>query len=249
MKAPISLAAVLALLGALFAAPQLAAEEADSEQVAALRAKLERDMPQLPITSISESPLPGVLELISGARVLYLTPDAKYMIDGSIIDLDSRENLTAQTRGRVQYAAIEAVGEENMLIFRPEDGGSGRSITVFTDTNCGFCQKLHREIDSLLEAGISVRYLMVPLRGSRAVMESVWCADDPQQAMTDAKAGRDVPERSCDNPIDQHVALSREVGLRGTPLIFVDDGSSIPGYRPAQDLIKAVTGGEPLALK
>jgi len=53
MKAPISLAAVLALLGALFAAPQLAAEEADSEQVAALRAKLERDMPQLPITSIS----------------------------------------------------------------------------------------------------------------------------------------------------------------------------------------------------
>ena len=79
-----------------------------------------------------------------------------------------------------------------MLIYEP-DNYSGRSITVFTDTSCGFCRKLHQEIDQILDAGIAVRYLLFPRAGLGSAahknLESVWCSDNPQEAMTVAKFG------------------------------------------------------------
>ena len=39
------------------------------------------------------------------------------------------------------------------------------SITVFTDISCGYCRKLHRELNDLLDAGITVKYLAFPRGG------------------------------------------------------------------------------------
>jgi len=67
----------------------------------------------------------------------------------------------------------------------------------------------------------------------------VWCAKDRQQAMTDAKAGKDVPAQSCKNPVDSHMALADSMGLNGTPALILPDGELLPGYVPA-DRLKAV---------
>ena len=44
-----------------------------------------------------------------------------------------------------------------MIVFRPEE--VKHSITVFTDIDCGYCRKLHREISAYNDLGIEVRYM------------------------------------------------------------------------------------------
>lgn len=239
------------LVLACVASSGFAAEEPNAEQK--LRAALAEFAPDLPITSIQESVLPGIYELVSDAQIYYLSPDARFMLEGSIVDLQEQVNISEQRRGVLQLALIDAVPEENMIVFNNKEGDADRWITVFTDTDCGFCQKLHREIEDITAADIRVRYLMFPRAGmqspSHDELQSVWCSADQQEAMTIAKSGGRVPEAACDNPIQSHVDLAGQIGLRGTPLIYLDDGTKIPGYRPAAELIKMITESEPLALQ
>ena len=199
------------------------------------------------ITGLSESPIDGVYELVSGGTIFYVNASGTLLIEGDMIDLENRVSLTDQKLGRLHMGMIEDVSETDMLVYQPDEP-TGRSITVFTDITCGYCQRLHQEIDVLLDSGVAVRYLMFPRAGlhtsAAAALESVWCNDDPQAAMTTAKAGGRVPPSSCVNPIEQHVALAQQVGLRGTPLIYLDTGERIPGYRDAATIVDMVTSNE-----
>lgn len=214
-----------------------------------LEAKLSDKLPGINVTSVADSPVPGLYELVTDGQIYYVDESAEYLVNGSLIRLSDRTNLTDSRLGGIHSALIEKVGEENMLIYEPEEA-SDRSITVFTDISCGYCRKLHAELDTLLEEGVRVRYLMFPRAGlgsqGHKDLESVWCADDPQAAMTNAKAGGQIEPKTCDNPIEQHVALAEQVGLRGTPLIYTDSGEKIPGYREASALASMVNDSKPM---
>jgi len=219
-----------------------------AEGTKALEAEIAKRLPDLVITSIADTPVDGVYELISGGQIYYIGDGGRYIIDGEMIDLETRDNLTNQRLGSIHIGLINAMDEGDMLVYTPEKD-TGRSITVFTDTTCGFCRKLHLELDQILDAGIAVRYLLFPRAGlgsaAHQSLESVWCADNPQKAMTLAKTGGRVKDASCTNPIESHVALAQQVGLRGTPLIYLDTGAQVPGYRAAQELVRMVQDGEP----
>ena len=134
---------------------------------------------------------------------------------------------------------IDGLDEAGMVVFSPSQPRS--HITVFTDTECGYCVRLHREMDQLLAGGVEVRYLGYPRAGVQSpsfdTLVSVWCAEDPQQAMTDAKSGKTIESRSCDTDIGRHMEAAQLVGVRGTPTIVLQDGKTIPGYVPAGELI------------
>lgn len=249
MKITSNFSALLLLAMSCFAITGNAQEQSDAERQ--LREALAQMAPDLPITSISESVLPGVYEVISGAQVYYLSPNGRYLVEGSIIDLQEQVNVSDQRRGTLQLALIEEMPEDQMIVFNNQKQNADRWITVFTDTDCGFCQRLHQEIDAITDADIRVRYLMFPRAGidshSSAELQSVWCADDQQEAMTIAKSGGTVTPATCENPIQSHMDLARQVELRGTPLIYLDNGTKIPGYRPAEELIDMIRQSEPLA--
>lgn len=212
--------------------------------------RLSDTLPGISVTSLTETPVPGLYELITDGQIYYLDESAEYLVDGSLIQLKDRVNLTDARLGGIHMSLIGEMGEENMLIYEPEEP-STRSITVFTDISCGYCRRLHAEIDTLLEEGVRVRYLLFPRAGlgsqGHKDLESVWCADDPQSAMTNAKAGGKIDPKTCANPIEQHIALAEQLGLRGTPLIYTDSGEKIPGYREASALASMVNGSEPMA--
>jgi thiol:disulfide interchange protein DsbC len=151
-------------------------------------------------------------------------------------DIETREDLTSPKVAQAKADAIEAVGEENMVVFASEK--AQHTVTVFTDIDCGYCQKLHNEIKDYNELGISVRYLMFPRAGvgsesfDKAV--TVLCSDDRNEAMTRSKAGEKLAKKECDNPVEQHLALGKTLGVNGTPAIFLENGDMLPGYIPAQ---------------
>jgi len=162
--------------------------------------RLTERLPGIEVSSLTETQIPGLYELVSDGRIYYIDESAEFLIDGSLIRLSDRHNLTDQRLGGIHMGLIEAVDEKNMLIYEPETP-SNRSITIFTDISCGYCRRLHAELDTLMEEGVRVRYLMFPRAGlgsqGHKDLESVWCADDPLEAMTHAKAGGRVEPKSC----------------------------------------------------
>ncbi len=219
----------------------------ESEQVLE---RLREQLPGITFTDISESTMPGLFEVISDGQIYYVNESAQYLIDGNLIRLSDRANLTDARLGRIHMGLIEEMDEKNMLIYEPEEA-SDRSITVFTDISCGYCRRLHAELDTLLDDGVRVRYLLFPRAGlgsqGHKDLESVWCADNPHAAMDNAKAGGQIEPKTCDNPIEEHVALAERLGLRGTPLIYTDSGEKVPGYREASVLATMVNGSEALS--
>ena len=106
---------------------------------------------------------------------------------------------------------------------------------------------MHSEITDLMDAGIRVRYMLFPRAGvgsdSHRKAVAVWCADDQRTAITAAKAGRDPGAASCSNPIESHMKIGRQLGLRGTPFSLTDTGEPINGYMPAKAMLEKLASG------
>ncbi len=206
-----------------------------------IRAALAKIVPDLEIDSISPSPVTGLYEVMVGTQLMYVTTDGRYFVDGRIIDLQTRQDVSEPRLAQARKRLVDGVSESQMVIFGPAD--AKHTVTVFTDIECGYCRKLHSEIDQYGQEGIRVRYLFYPRagQGSPAYKEavSVWCAGDQaaqREAMTAAKAGKTIPEKTCENPVDEHMGLGQELGLRGTPAIVTENGDMIGGYVDAKRL-------------
>ncbi|MGR8931037.1 MAG: DsbC family protein [Gammaproteobacteria bacterium] len=206
----------------------------------AVRKALNESMPRAKIDSIKPSELKGIYEVVTGANIFYASEDGRYLIQGQLFDAQQKKNITEDKLAGVRTAALDKVGESNMIIFKSEN--SKHFVSVFTDIDCGYCRKLHSEIDKYMDQGITVRYLFFPRAGkgsesySKAI--SVWCADNRQEALTAAKKGGALDARSCDNPVDMHMSLGEAFGMTGTPMIVTEKGSVLPGYVPAAQLAK-----------
>lgn len=208
----------------------------------AIEKSLQQVLPNMTIDKISPSPVDGVSEVLIGPSVFYITNDGKYLFQGNLIDMKTREDLSEIRRKEIRIAAINDFGEDRMIIFPAKE--PRHTITVFTDIDCGYCRKLHNEMDKYNANGITVRYLLYPRSGpnspsfDKAV--SVWCKEDRRQALTDAKAGIELAKADCDNPVKEEYDLGGLIGVRGTPAIILEDGEMLPGYIPAKKLAKAL---------
>lgn len=206
----------------------------------AIEKSLKKVLPDLEVDKITPSPVDGVSEVIMGPLVLYITNDGKYLFQGNLIDMKTLTDLSETRRKEIRIAAINKLGEDQMIIFPAKE--PRHTITVFTDIDCGYCRKLHNEIDQFNDNGITVRYLLFPRSGlnspsyDKAV--SVWCEEDRRKALTEAKAGKVLPKANCANPVKQELELGRLVGVKGTPAIILEDGELLPGYVPAKKLSK-----------
>jgi thiol:disulfide interchange protein DsbC len=203
-------------------------------------------------SDISESPVRGLYQVAIGANVAYVTTDGKYIVRGDIYDADSSANITEETRSRARVSMLQSVDPKSMIVFRPKDGNVKHTVTVFTDVDCGYCRQFHREIDKVTALGIEVHYLFFPRTGpdteSWAKAEHVWCAADHNAALTKAKLGGDVPDKSCGNtPVESHWSLGKRIGVRGTPAMFSESGELIGGYLPPATLAKALDESAALA--
>ena len=187
---------------------------------------------------ISPTPVPGLYEVMLGARVFYVSADGRYLIQGKMTDLETGEDLTEAKVSKARKQAVDAVGEENMIIFGPKD--ARHTITVFTDIDCGYCRKLHSQMEEYNSQGIRIRYLFYPRAGlgseSARKAEAVWCSEDRHKAMSQAKQGKPVEYRKCDNPVKEHYMLGQTVGVTGTPALVLENGELIPGYIPPKRL-------------
>ena len=198
-------------------------------------------VPQIPMVGIKQSQLTGLYEVTlgNGERV-FVTPDASYFVAGDLFQLTDKGllNVTDGERDLVRAERIAAITASDKISYSPKIKKT--SITVFTDVDCSYCQKLHREMASYLDAGIEVNYLAYPRAGvgssSYNKIVNAWCAKDKQDAMTRLKAGETVISESCENPVAKQYQLAVDMGISGTPAIILESGKLVSGYVPASRL-------------
>ena len=137
---------------------------ADADQ--AIRNTLKAIDPDLPIEAIAESPMPGVYQVeLAGGRQLYTSADGQFLLQGYLFQIKDGKpvNLTEAAESRGVAKLMEAIPASEMVVFAPKQPKT--HITVFTDTDCGYCQKLHSEVPELNRLGVEVRYLAFPRQG------------------------------------------------------------------------------------
>jgi thiol:disulfide interchange protein DsbC len=209
----------------------------------AIEAQLKTLLPNAPEAVITATPIEGFYQIQVGMTVVYMSRDGKYLLNGNLIELETRENLTDLAKSVARQSAMQKISESSMIVY-PAKGKQTHFITVFSDIDCPYCAKLHKEIPALNEAGITVRYLGYPRSGmgspSYHKAVSVWCAKDSLKAMDSAMLGKPVENKVCVNPVRDHMMQAKYFEVNGTPNIILDNGDLLPGYVPAKELIKII---------
>ena len=214
------------------------ANAADNDSV---KSKIETTL-KWRVDSIADSPVDGLLQISTENGLFYVSKDGTYLLQARVYNLD--EQMRNETELALSDMRLDGLKQfDNSYIeFKADD--EQYVITVFTDTTCGYCRKLHEQIAQYNADGITVRYLAYPRAGLNSPvyrqMVSVWCSADPKKAMTNAKSGSSVTPANCENDIAEQFRFGRRIGVNGTPNIVLSDGSIIPGYQPPEQLLQAL---------
>lgn len=230
------------LLTTLFASTQLTNKQ--------IKSHITQVFPNVNISSISDSPVSGLLQVTSDNDVVYVTQDGRYLIVGNIVSLDKdHTNLTEQYRKKLRLDLIHKIPANEEIVYKPKK--IKHIVTVFTDVDCAYCRKLHRDIQQYLDKGIEIKYLPFPRSGKntpsyyKAV--TIWCAkgNERNKLLDQAKLTNDFKynnnNQNCSSAVDTSLNLVGKLGLNGTPAFILSDGTLLPGYIPAQNLDALLT--------
>jgi len=217
------------------------AAEIDTDIEQKIIDKLQQAVPQIPMVGIQKSQLAGLYEVTLGNdERVFVSEDAKYFVAGDLFQLGEKGlvNLTNTKRDLIRADRIAGVDSSDKITYSPAIKKA--SVTVFTDVDCGYCQKLHREMANYLNAGIEVSYLAYPRAGvgsaSYNKIVNAWCAEDKNDAMTRLKSGQSVDSVNCENPVADQYQMAIDMGIRGTPAIILESGQLVSGYRTSAEL-------------
>ncbi len=201
---------------------------------------------KIKILTIADSNVPGLLQLSTSTGIFYASENGEYFLSARIYRVG--DEIVDETGAALQKFRLDGIErfKDSAIEFKADK--EKYVVNVFTDATCGYCRKLHNEMDILNSLGITVRYLAFPRQGINSPVYrdavSIWCAEDPQEAMTKAKAGSKVASASCANEVADQYSFGQAIGVNGTPNIILPNGTSIPGYQPAQSLLLALQAAE-----
>lgn len=225
-----------------FAQLSFAADQAAQKAKDTITKSLQGAKPGIVVSGVEPSAIEGLYKAtIDGGPHVYATADGKHFIAGDIYAVSPGKivNLTDQERDGERAKAMASVDKKDTIAFAPK-GEVKKVMYVFTDVDCGYCQKLHAHMADYNAMGVEVRYLAYPRAGinsnSYRKIASAWCADDRQDALTKLKNRQEIPQNVCpDNPVAKQYQLGQQIGISGTPALIMESGELIAGYvDPAQ---------------
>ena len=195
------------------------------------------------IELIEPSPIPGIYAVYYGdLQPIYVTQDGSFFIYGDIykININSISNITEKSVAERRKLILQNIPTEELISFK--SGNEQFSVIVFTDVDCGYCRKLHNQIDEYNSLGISINYAAFPRSGlgtsAFTKMVGAWCSDNPKDSMTKLKNNSTLDISFCENqPVSKQYIIGKKLGVDGTPAIFSMDGEMFPGYIEPEELL------------
>lgn len=228
-------------LEATISSAPVAKNESQLQQM--LAANLAKSGITAKITSVTATSMPNIYWVkAEGLPEFFTDVTGQYVVQGDIIKVGGAkpEHISANLQAQDAKASLASIDKKDMIIF-PAKGQMKAAIYVFTDADCGYCRKLHSEIDEINALGIEVRYLPWPRsEQTMPIMEKIWCSSDRKKALTDAKLGMPINSPTCSNPVRKIYELGANLGINGTPAVFDTEGHQLGGYLPPAELAQAL---------
>ncbi|WP_435628411.1 DsbC family protein [Candidatus Ferrigenium straubiae] len=218
----------------LFMSAWLSCAQAGEEEI---RQSLQGKFPNIgKLEHIVKTPYAGLYEVVINDQLLYTDAQGQYLFDGSVIEVNSRRDMTEERR-RVLFA-IEFDKLPFDLAVKKVKGNGKRKLAYFSDPNCGFCKRLEKELSKVNDVTLYL-FLYPIFQGSDELVRNVYCAKNPVKAWDELMLDGKVPTNaSCKTPTDKVLALGKKLRVNGTPNLIFGNGIQIPGYLPAEELEK-----------
>lgn len=212
-------------------------------QEATLRKNLAERLPALAkIDEISKTPLPGIFEIrINGSDIYYSDAEGNYLIQGSLIDLKQKRNLTEERIEKLSAIDFDSLPLKNA--FTQVRGNGKRKLVIFADPNCGYCKRFEKDLAKI--DNVTIYHLLFPILGedSQVKSKNIWCAKDKAKTWNDWMLnGVTPPALKCDTAVvDANVEFGKKNRITGTPTLFFADNTRIPGAIDAKQIEKLLS--------
>lgn len=206
--------------------PLIAIADADS-----VKKNLKKQYPATTITSVEESAIKGIYEVVLGKNIAYTDSTGNYFLFGDIIRMADQTNITSPKRDDLKKLDFAKLPFKDAIKYVKGDGS--RKLAVFSDPQCPFCKRLETELVKL--DNVTIYVFMNPLVGlhpeARNISKKIWCSKDKGKAWREYLISSIEPtsDGMCENPIDNTVNLSKSLGFDGTPMSILEDGSIVAG--------------------
>ena len=189
------------------------------------------------VASVAKAGYLGLYEVVVDGRILYTDAKASAFSFGSLVDVKSMQNVT-----EARLKTINAIKFADLPFDRAIKqvrGNGKRVLATFEDPNCGYCKKLHRDIQKL--ENVTIYTFMVAMLSEDSLKKSkqIWCAAARAKAWNDwmienkAPAGKD----DCDTgALEKNMEFAARYRIDGTPTLIFADGERIPGAPPLANI-------------
>jgi thiol:disulfide interchange protein DsbC len=220
---------ILVTLLALFTTTTVLGNEA------AIRQVLRDKFPGIQVQGVQPAPMPGLFEVRiqsgDGPQIIYTDAQARFLIDGSLIESGSGRNLTQERIQKLSAIDFKQLPLKDAV--KIQRGNGKRVLVMFTDPYCPYCRRLEQAL--LKVDDIAVYVFMYPVIRPDFADHSraVWCAPDRAKAWLELAAGETakVPSNpvNCSNPVDKVLELGKSLRITGTPTLFFANGERASG--------------------
>ncbi|MBM3387249.1 MAG: DsbC family protein [Betaproteobacteria bacterium] len=204
---------------------------------AAIRKNLSERLPNIPkIDEVSKTAVPGLFEVRMGSDLMYSDAEGNFLIQGQIIDVRQRRNLTEERLEKLSAVPFEQLPLKHA--FTQVRGNGKRKLVVFADPNCGYCKRFEKDLQQLND--VTIYHVLYPILGedSRTKSKNIWCAKDKAKTWNDWMIqGIVPPAANCDTAgIDANVEFGKKHRITGTPTQFFANGTRVVGAVPVAQI-------------
>ena len=137
---------------------------------------------------------------------------------------------------------IKSIPVDDAILLGRADAKS--KVIVFTDPECPYCKKVHSEMQEVVKADPNIAFLikLMPLKShpnSYGLSKTILCSTNPLSVLDAFFAGAPVAPSACPTTkVDETLATAAQLGITSTPTLIMPDGTIMPGYKKAPDLLK-----------
>lgn len=209
--------------------------------------------PDVEVLSVEPSPIPSLFEVVAvtGGRktIVYVDSSRKNIFIGSIIEVETKRNLTKEKFDELVKVDPSAIPLENSVILG--DPQAEHRVFVFTDPDCPYCVKIHPELKKVVDQRKDIVFFIklfpLPIHPQAFVKaKAIACEKSNEKALQmleDAYAKKELPSPACETSVvDETVKLGQSLGISGTPTLVLEDGRLKSGAIQAEELITLVDG-------
>lgn len=219
-----------------------AGAHAQGKEEAQIRKALAAKMPQMPIESVTRMPVGGLYEVLIGGEVVYTDAKGEFLLGGTLYDLRGAapRNITQDTLQKIAAKAVSASPENAIKMVR---GNGKRVIYTFEDPNCGYCRQLYKELQKIDNLTVYTYLLPVLSPDSAEKSRAIWCSKDRAKAwdqMMLKGALAEAPAKPCDTPLEKISQVAQRLNIRGTPAVYLANGTQLGGFLPAPQIEQAL---------